>query len=111
MRTLPFITEIEADLLNPEEEKWDYKMALEKALHKREALLEKNPNLKKLQFEIEQNLDGVDGFEDRMKILGKMIDSNIKTLFTEWSKLQDLCNKTDILCDSDFIINSKQRLI
>ena len=111
MRKLPFITEIEADLSNPEEEKWDYRAALKKALYERDALLEKNPNLKKLQFAIDQNLAGVSKFEDRMQILGKMIDSNIKTLFTEWSKLQNLCDRADIFCDSDFIINSKQRLL
>lgn len=75
---------------------WDHEDALEKAIAERDALLKKRPELQKFQKVIDESLEGVEKFDDRMKILGKMIGSSLDHLYNECRTLDELCNEIGI---------------
>ena len=69
---------------------WDYKNALKEALAERDQLLKSRPELIELQKEIDLRLSGVESFEERMTIIGKMIGSSLDNRYNECSILADI---------------------
>ena len=75
---------------------WDYKSALKEALAERDQLLKSIPELTELQKEIDLRLSGVESFEERMTIIGKMIGSSLDNLYNECNILTDICSHIGI---------------
>ena len=75
---------------------WDYKNALKEALAERDQLLKSRPELIELQKEIDLRLSGVESFEERMTIIGKMIGSSLDNLYNECNILTDICSHIGI---------------
>lgn len=79
-----------------DDEPWDYELALETALRERDELLEKHPELCKLQDEIDMRLAEAESFEERMEILGSLIGEKLNHLYDECSELESLCSKIGV---------------
>lgn len=75
---------------------WDYETALENALREREELLKNNPELKAFQSKIDKTLSETDIFEEKMKLLGKMIGSNLNLLYDKCHTLSEICSEIGI---------------
>lgn len=75
---------------------WNPEAVLEEALKEREKLLKSRPELQELQAEIDRRLDGVEKFEDRMAILGKMIGSRLNRLSDNCDRFESLCHDIGI---------------
>ena len=92
-----------------EKKKWDYKKALLKALKERDLLLKKRPELFLFQKEIDNKLQNIESFEDRMEILGTMMGAKLNVLYDECFKLNAICNKNNIGNSVKFEILEKNR--
>jgi hypothetical protein len=67
------------------------------ALNERETLLEKHPHLEDFQKKIDRILVGAGNFENRMNVLGLMMEANLKEL---QKQLTHLSAVTDNLSDT-----------
>lgn len=81
---------------------WDPDAVLQEALRERERLLKNHPELSELQDELDRRLESVDDFEDRMKIIGRMIGNRLNRLNDECEKLETLLH--DVGIDTEFPI-------
>jgi len=75
---------------------WDHEAELKKALQERDDLLKKRPELVHLQKEIDHRLTSTESFEERMRILGKMLGTSLEKLYNECSTLADICDHCGI---------------
>lgn len=85
--------------LECDDSNWDYKTALKNAIQERDALLNKHPELQELQDEVDRRLASASCFEERMKILGKLIGDRLNRLYDECVKLENLCTQVGIKVD------------
>ncbi len=79
-----------------DDNKWDHKKALEKALKEKDILLKSSKKLRDYQKKIDEKLKFAETFEDRMQVLGKMMGQNLNRLHNECMKLQNLCEKNGV---------------
>jgi predicted nuclease with TOPRIM domain len=85
-----------AELSETKPDAWDAQAVLEEALKEREKLLSKNPELHALQEKIDRMLEGENRFEERMRILGRLIGEKLDELHEECTKLEGLCRSVGI---------------
>ena len=63
------------------------------ARKERDALLERRPELRVFQKEIDRRLENAGNLENRMAVLGLMIEANLNALQKHLSRLSDITNK------------------
>lgn len=75
----------------------DYEKALAEAIEARDKLLRERPSLQAYQDEIDRALQNVIGYEDRMAVLGVMMEAKISQLRDSVSELQSVAHRLDSL--------------
>ena len=88
---------------------WDPDAVLHEALKERERLLKNHPELSELQDELDRRLESVDDFEDRMRIIGRMIGNRLNRLNDECEKLESLLH--DVGIDTEFPITQFKKAL
>lgn len=63
------------------------------ARKERDALLERRPKLREFQKEIDRRLENAGNLENRMAVLGLMIEANLNELQKHLSRLSDTTSK------------------
>ena len=63
------------------------------ARKERDALLERRPELREFQKEIDRRLENAGNLENRMAVLGLMIEANLNELQKHLLRLSDITNK------------------
>ena len=75
---------------------WDPDAVLKEALKERDRFLAEHPELARLQEELDRNLESVENFEDRMRIIGKMIGQRLNQMNDECEKLETMLDDMGI---------------